>query len=142
MRKARAKRQDPPLFAGLPDVLARMRLQNGELGDELGLELAERATRQVGTPDGPKLAWTWDPMQRGQGPVEVDRDHLFAFMRGITAPVLYLHGDRGYRWPDQAERLGQVADVRALELPGVGHMLHWFAPDAVADALNEFLGPA
>ncbi len=141
MRKALAKRQAPSTYDSLEEIVARMRRKNPELGDEIGLELAERASRQIATPEGPKRAWTWDPMQKSHGPVEFDKEHLFSFMREITSPVLYMHGEKGYRWPDQDDRLGHLGDVRTLELAGVGHMLHWFAPDAVADALNEFLGP-
>lgn len=141
IRKARASRLAPRTFGRLDEVIARMRIQNPELDDEVGAELAGRATRTLQTDDGPRLAWTWDPMQRTRGPMEFDTAHLFSFMDAITAPTLYLHGEKGYRWPDQADRLSHIADVRSLEVPGVGHMLHWFAPDAVAVALADFLGP-
>jgi pimeloyl-ACP methyl ester carboxylesterase len=141
MRKARARRQSPPTIDSMAEVLRRMRIMNPGLSEEFGLELAERATYEVSTEAGPKRVWTWDPMQKTRGPLEFDKAHLHSFMEAITSPVLYLHGEKGYRWSDQTELLTKFADVRSIELAEVGHMLHWFAAETVATAVDEFLGP-
>ncbi len=141
MRRARQRRASPPTYASLDAVLARMRIQNPGLSDEVGMELARRATREVSTEEGVRRMWTWDPMQKTRGPMELDQAHLFAFMEAISCPVLYVRGEEGYHWPDEAERLSHFGACDTLEVPGVGHMLHWMAPDEVAEAVDGFLGP-
>jgi len=60
------------------------------------------------------------------------------FLRGVTAPVLFIGGgEDGFHPPDEAERLAVLAHATRLDLPGAGHMLHWTAPEAVSAAILE-----
>ena len=47
--------------------------------------------------------------------------------------------EKGWAPPESERRIAAFPDVRRIDLPGVGHRMHWFAADAVADALLEFL---
>ena len=112
-----------------------MRLQTPALPDALGLELAARSTRP--TPEG--LVWCFDPVHRTRGPYPFDAARFLAHVRAIRAPTLCIDGEEGFRTPDHAERQAALAHARFLTLPGVGHMMHWLAPDAVAEAIDAFL---
>ncbi len=131
----RARRQEIRVIATLDEALARMRLQNPELPDALGLELAERSTRKV---EG-GYAWSFDPLHRTRGPYAFRADVFNAHLQAIEAPTLYIEGERGYRVADQAERRAALCDAEHVIIPGVGHMMHWLAPRAVAEAIDAFV---
>jgi pimeloyl-ACP methyl ester carboxylesterase len=131
----RARRQQPRVMATLDEALARMRIQTPELPDDLGRELAARSTRAV---EGGRV-WSFDPLHRTRGPYAFRADVFEAHLRAITAPTLYIEGERGYRVADQAERRAALRNARDLAIPGVGHMMHWLAPAAVAEAIDAFL---
>jgi len=53
-------------------------------------------------------------------------------------PLLLVEGEHGLRWPDHGERLARLGDRAARKtLPGVGHMAHWEAPEALADLIDQ-----
>ncbi len=135
MRAVRAR----PLrvIPSLEEALTRMRVQNPELPDGLGLELARRSTRAV--PGG--FTWSFDPLHRTRGPYPFRTEVFVEFLEAIRAPTLLADGQSGYRARDHVQRRDALSGAKLVELPGVGHMMHWFAPDAVADAIHAFLGP-
>ena len=51
-----------------------------------------------------------------------------------------MSGERGFKTADHAERVAKLRDAREVEIPAVGHMIHWLAPDALAHALLSHLG--
>ena len=59
----------------------------------------------------------------------------------ITAPTLVLHGGDDPLLPvANGRRLGElVARARYVELPGVGHLVPWEAPEKVSSAMRDFL---
>ena len=133
VRKVRSKPQRR--MASLAEALARMRVQNPELPDELGLELAARSTRKA---DG-GYEWSFDPIHRTRGPYPFRTETFLAYLRAIRAPTLLVDGEKGYRAADHADRVAALPHAERIELPGVGHMMHWFAPDAVAGVTDSFL---
>lgn len=133
VRAIRAKPARP--MASLEEALQRMRKQNPELSDDLGLELARRSTRAV--PGG--FVWSFDPVHRTRGPYPFRTENFLQFLHAIRAPTLLVDGAEGYRAPDQEQRLAALPHAERIELAGVGHMMHWFAPDAVAAAIDAFL---
>lgn len=136
MEETRKKAARP--LPGPEAALARMRLTTPELSDELGLFIARKATR----PAEGGVVWTFDPLHRTTSPMPFRVEIFEAFVRRITARTLLLFAERGYRLVDEKTRVGWFANARAGEIPGVGHMMHWLAPEAVAEALIEWVGDA
>ncbi|GIG39336.1 hypothetical protein Cph01nite_10980 [Cellulomonas phragmiteti] len=64
-----------------------------------------------------------------------------AFASRVTAPTLLVAGDRDRLAPpaDQRALVRLFPDARLVVLPGVGHLTHYEAPDAVARALASFV---
>jgi pimeloyl-ACP methyl ester carboxylesterase len=132
---ARTRQTPPRPIASLADALTRMRAQNPELPETLGLFLAEKNT--VVTPAG--RMWRFDPLHRTRSPSVFRLDQLRPFLARITAPVLAVAGERGFRLPDEAERLALLRDARLAEIAGAGHMMHWTHPAELAAAVIDFL---
>lgn len=125
------------VLPSLEAALERMRIQNPELPDELGLELAARSTREA--PGGGRI-WSFDPLHRTRGPYPFTSAGFREFLAQIRCPVLCIDGEQGYRADDGEERFATLHDARREVIPAVGHMLHWFAPEAVASSIERFLG--
>lgn len=123
-------------MASLEEAVERMRVQNPELDIALGLELARYSTRE----HGGGYVWSFDPLHRTRGPYPFRTENFLQFLRAIEAPILLVDGEEGYRAADQGERLAALPQAERIELSGVGHMMHWFAPDAVAEAIAGFIG--
>ena len=115
-------------------VLRRMRVQNPELTDELGLFLASKSTRPV---DG-GVQWTFDPLHKTWAPRPFQAELFGKLLETITTPTLIVAGERGLRLQDEQERMAKIAHHRFVELPDVGHMIHWFEPQALASELIPF----
>lgn len=134
---ARSRAHPPRILADVDAALSRMRIQNPNLDNELGRFLATKATRPV---DGePGRVWRFDPLHRTTSPVPFRPEMFRTFLERVTAPTLVVAGEKGYRLDDEQERLGWLRDARLVEIPDVGHMIHWFAPDALADQLAGFI---
>ena len=136
MAKVRAKAvaADRPM-PDLANVLKRMRVQSPRMDEELGLFLAEKATRPV---DG-GVVWRFDPRHRTTSPLPFRRELLDAFLVRIAVPLLYVAGERGFRLPDEDSRLACVpTPVTTHEIAGAGHMLHREEPDALRDVWTAF----
>lgn len=132
--KVRAK--PPRVLASLEEAVARMRVQNPGLTDELGRFLAERSTRPA--PGGDGLVWSFDPLHQTQSPMPFTVEAYREFLRRIDVPTLVVGASRGFRVPDEAERIAELPKARTVEIEGVGHMIHWFAPRELAEALTGF----
>jgi pimeloyl-ACP methyl ester carboxylesterase len=115
-------------------VLKRMRVQNPELTDELGLFLASKSTKAV---DG-GIQWTFDPLHKTWSPHPFQADAFGKLLEAISAPTLIVAGERGLRLQDEEERMAKIKHHRFVEIPDVGHMIHWFEPRALASELAGF----
>lgn len=129
---ARVTEKPETVIADLDDALRRMRVQNSQLSGAFGYFLADHAT-QPG-PDG-GLTWRFDPRHRTMSPLPFRAEMFNAFLARIKAPTLVLLGEKGYRLADEAARLAMLHEPTVREIPAVGHMLHWFAPEAVLESL-------
>lgn len=130
--KARSRSMRP-----IPDAhaaLARMRVQNPDLDDELGLFLVEKGTKPV---EG-GLEWTFDPLHKTFSPRPFHADSFEELLIAIPTPTLVVAGERGFRLEDEQRRISKLADHRFVEIPGVGHMIHWFRPKPLASELARF----
>ena len=115
-------------------VLARMRVQNPELSDELGLFLVSKSTKAV---DG-GLQWTFDPLHKTWSPRPFQADSFGKLLEAISTPTLVVAGARGFRLEDEEERMSKIRRHQFVEIPDVGHMIHWFEPHALAAELVRF----
>ena len=115
-------------------ALNRMRAQNPELSDELGLFLASKSTKPV---DG-GLQWTFDPLHKTWSPRPFQAAVFEQLLEAIETPTLVVAGERGFRLQDEQERVAKIKQHRFVEIPDVGHMIHWFEPEMLAAELREF----
>ncbi len=138
VQKAAPRRTRERPMASVDEALARMRATHPELDDELGRFLAEKATREA--EDGGRV-FRFDPLHRTMAPVPFRPDAFRAFLRAIRAPTLVVFGDRGMRVPDEDERLACIAGATRVVLPDVGHMVHWFADEALAARIAHHVVP-
>ena len=139
--------------------------QPARLRDYASLEaVAERlcANNPLLTPD--KAAWLaphwaarrgdgrWhilgDPAHKRANPVLYRKEEVLACWARITAPVLWMEGDRtdvtkwwGDRYPraDFEARLAHVPTLERQSLSPSGHMLHHDQPEALARHVQRFL---
>lgn len=115
-------------------ALSRMRIQNPELTDELGLFLVSKSTKAV---EG-GIQWTFDPLHKTWAPRPFQAAAFGELLRAIVTPTLVVAGERGFRLQDEADRIAKIPDHRFVEIADVGHMIHWFEPAALATELADF----
>lgn len=99
-------------------------------------------------PDG-SWALQADPAHKRINPVLYQVPEVLATWACITAPLLWVEGDRSTperHWGDRYsraefhQRLSQVPNVRREVLSPAGHMLHHDQPEALGRLLSDFLG--
>lgn len=134
-------RAHPAPPATLDEAAERMRVRNpGMPTGSLGRFLAERATRP--TEDG-RRTWRFDPLHRTPNPNPVPVDAYGACLEalgGMALPVLLVRGSAGLSWPDEAARRARLGPgATTVTIEGVGHMVHWEAPDELATHLHTFV---
>jgi pimeloyl-ACP methyl ester carboxylesterase len=92
-----------------------------------------------------------DTAHKRVNPQLYQADEIMALWQAITAPVLWLEGDRtdiqkwwGDRYPrsDFEARLGHVKSLQRATLSPCGHMLHHDQPAQVAAHVSAFLNSA
>lgn len=130
--RVRAKSSRP--IADAHEALRRMRVQNPELTDELGLFLVGKSTRPV---QG-GIQWTFDPLHKTGSPRPFRTDAFGEILRAIATPTLVVSGERGFRLQDEQTRVAQIPSHKFVEIPDVGHMIHWFEPQRLASELVVF----
>lgn len=130
--KARRKNAHP--IEDAHAALKRMRAQNPELDDELGLFLASKSTKPV---EG-GIQWSFDPLHKTWAPRPFQAAMFENILEAITTPTLIVAGERGMRLADEDSRVAKIAERRFVEIPDVGHMIHWFEPTALAAELAAF----
>jgi pimeloyl-ACP methyl ester carboxylesterase len=131
---AAVRSQERRPMDGERSALARMRIQNPELDDELGSFLVARSTQPV---EG-GLQWTFDPLHKTWSPRPFQAAAFKQILAGISTATLIVSGQRGFRLEDEQERIAEIRDHRFVEIPNVGHMIHWFEPRALASELARF----
>jgi pimeloyl-ACP methyl ester carboxylesterase len=89
-----------------------------------------------------------DPAHKRVNPTLYRKDETLECWKAITAPVLWVEGDRtdvtkwwGDRYPraDFEARLALVPNVQKKVLSPAGHMLHLDQPRALAEAIERFI---
>ena len=122
--------------ARTPRPIRDVPVQNPDLPDDLGAFLISKSTEEV---DG-GIRWTFDPLHKTFSPRPFQAASFGALLESITTPTLVVAGERGFRLEDESERVGKIRDHGVVEIPDVGHMIHWFAADELANELATFFG--
>jgi len=139
-----------PGLADLEAAYKRLRERNHRLTESKARELALLGTRA--REDG-TLEWKFDPMLTTMSVTDpFNLEFAMTFWRRVTAPTLVVHGgESGEFWrsrpgaiyldPDDLKRrLACFRDVRFVEIPGAGHMVHFDRPRELLAAVRDFVG--
>lgn len=133
-------------YDSLAEVAQRLRKTNPLLPEDKAAWLAPHWSRQDA--DG-RWQILGDPAHKRVNPLLYRVDEVLACWKLITAPLLWVDGDRtdiekwwGHRYPRSEfdARLATVATVERCRLSPAGHMLHHDQPEALARRLEAFLG--
>jgi pimeloyl-ACP methyl ester carboxylesterase len=133
-------------YASLPEVAARLMQNNPLLAADKAAWLAPHWSQRRG--DG-RWHILGDPAHKRPNPTLYRVDEILETWKLITAPLLWVEGDRtdiarwwGTRYTKEEfhERLTVVPSVERHLLSPCGHMLHHDQPQALAGRLTQFLG--
>lgn len=134
----RVRSGTPKPLATVAEAFERMRIQNPQLPEALGLFLAEKGTRAL--PDGRGRVWSFDPMHRTTSPQLFRRDVYDGYTRNVTVPTLLIRGEHGYRTPDDDARAAMIPNAKAVTIASAHHMMHWTHAAEFADHVLQFIG--
>jgi pimeloyl-ACP methyl ester carboxylesterase len=128
--------QPPRVHAELGPLIERQIMDRKKrLSSDQARDFVESNTRPA--PGG----WTWkfDPLTRWQTQNEPVTSHQ-DYWAAITAPVLHVFGRESWAYPPASEDLAAFRSAQVAVLPDAGHWAHLNQPEAVLDAIEEFLG--
>jgi pimeloyl-ACP methyl ester carboxylesterase len=137
-------------YDSLPAVAERLRRNNPLLAPDKALWLAAQWAELRDAADGTRR-WHLraDAAHKRVNPVLYQADEVIETWKRISAPLLWVEGDRtdvekwwGHRYPRSEfdARLAHVAQVERHVLSPCGHMLHHDQPEALARLVERFLG--
>lgn len=133
-------------YDSVHDVAERLRKTNPLLRPDIAAWLAPHWSRQRADGQWEILG---DPAHKLANPVLYQKAEVLECWKRITAPLLWIEGDRTdiSRWwsnrytkEEFHERLAVVPQVEKHQLSPAGHMLHHDQPQALARRLEAFLG--
>jgi pimeloyl-ACP methyl ester carboxylesterase len=133
-------------YADLGAVSDRLTRTNPLLRPDRAAWLAAHWSAPTG--QGEERALLADPNHKRMSPLIAQVDDWLECYTRITAPLLWIEGDRSdvsVWWGDRYtkaefhERLNVVADVRRHVVGPAGHMLHHDRPEDIARLLEAFL---
>jgi pimeloyl-ACP methyl ester carboxylesterase len=127
VRKVRASTPRP--LADLDDAVRRLRGQHTDLDEATARWVAEISTRRD---EEGRLFFAFDPLHRTRTPLPFRVDQFGAMLARIAVPTVYVAGEHGFRTGDEDVRLAGIANLTRQEIPRVGHMMHWHAPETFA----------
>nr|HET7859569.1 alpha/beta hydrolase [Caldimonas sp.] len=135
-------------YADLDAVAKRLTKTNPLLRPDRALWLAAQWSRPIsGDPSGARELLA-DPNHKRPSPIIAQVDEWLECWKRITAPVLWIEGDRTdisvwwgdrYSKPEFHRRLDLVADVERRVVGPAGHMLHHDRPEDIARLIEAFL---
>ena len=137
-------------YDSLDAVAARLQKTNPLLREERALWLAGHWSQRVAGVGGAPDTWRLlaDPNHKRSSPLLASVDEWLECWKRITAPMLWIEGDRtdvSIWWGDRFtkaefhERLNVVGRVERHVVSPAGHMLHHDRPEDIARLLEAFL---
>jgi len=140
---------DPPALASYADFAAvadRLQKNNPRLPRDRAAFLAAHWGEQLA--DG-SVRLRADPRHKRPFPILYRLEEVFAIWRKIVAPTLWIGasesriakwlGNRAGGDNEVVLRMAHISGARLVTIENAGHMLHHDQPEAVADALENFL---
>jgi pimeloyl-ACP methyl ester carboxylesterase len=133
-----AKPQPPRVLASHAEAVRRL----AQFHPAVARDVLERRAEQLTTRDADGLRWWYDPLHRTTSPSAFSAEVLKGYLASYPGPVLFVGGgETGFHPADEAERLATFPNARRVDLASAGHMIHWTAPEALADAILGFVEP-
>ncbi len=137
-------------YDSLEAVAARLQKTNPLLRPDRAAWLARHWSKPIPAPSGGTQTWQLlaDPNHKRASPLLANVDEWLECWKRITAPVLWIEGDRtdtSIWWGDRYtkaefhERLDLVADASRHVVAPAGHMLHHDRPEEIAALVESFL---
>jgi pimeloyl-ACP methyl ester carboxylesterase len=137
-------------YDSLQAVAARLQKTNPLLRPDRAAWLAGQWSKHVVGADGAADSWQLlaDPNHKRASPLLANVDEWLECWKRITAPMMWVEGDRtdvSIWWGDRFtkaefhERLNLIADVERHIVSPAGHMLHHDRPEDIARLLETFL---
>jgi pimeloyl-ACP methyl ester carboxylesterase len=135
-------------YDDLAAVASRLTQTNPLLRADRAAWLASHWSRPITDDDDGPRALLADPDHKRMSPLIAQVDEWLECWKRITAPVLWVEGDRtdlSVWWGDRYskaefhERLNLVADVERHVVTPAGHMLHHDRPEDIARLIEAFL---
>jgi pimeloyl-ACP methyl ester carboxylesterase len=130
-------------YASFDELASRLASKNARLTPARARFLAEHWAER--RPDG-RVVLRSDPAHKRVNPVLYRMAEVAACLRNITAPVLWVVGERSdipqrLRLPaqEQERRKGCIARLTEATILGAGHMVHHDQPERFARAMEQFL---
>jgi pimeloyl-ACP methyl ester carboxylesterase len=124
-------------FSFYPDysgLARRIRSRNPGLSEDR----AEFVARQWAREDNGAVRLRADPMHKLPNPILYRRAEATACWRNISAPVLLVSGEKS-AFKGQVTDLASGPATLSCEIEGVGHMIHFEAPEILAAHIEQFL---
>lgn len=131
------------VYAHLSDLADRLRQRNRRLSAARAGFLAAAMARTL---PGGRFGWPFDPTFRRSLPTLHTVEEWGAVWRGIAAPVLcVMSSDHRPNAPmsdpdEMARRASYFRNLTRMTIPETGHNVHHDAPEAVAGAIEDFIG--
>jgi pimeloyl-ACP methyl ester carboxylesterase len=125
-------------YPNLEEAAKRFHKINPRLDAERAFQLARWGMRRQGNG---KWIWKFDPLHRSTSPQPFYAEQAIEFYRRIECPVLVIQGKESRQTArlDMPQRLNAIRDYRRIDIDGAGHMVHQDSPEALADAIVDFL---
>ena len=128
-------------YASFEELAQRVKKQHPQLSDARALFVAQGWAAADASGSIRLLA---DPKHRRDMPTLYRNAESMEIWNSITAPTLFIDGGasafaKAVNAEETRSRRGCFKDHRATVIPDAGHMLHFDTPDALADALLDFL---
>jgi pimeloyl-ACP methyl ester carboxylesterase len=127
-------------YASVEALAERLVKAHPKLPMDKAMYLAANTSRR--SPDGGVLV-AFDPKHRTPFAVSHRSAELFACLRAIEAPALWLASDRPDRFQDEPggweARLALVRNLRYIKVANTTHNMHHDRPDEIARLIETFL---
>jgi pimeloyl-ACP methyl ester carboxylesterase len=137
LRDMREAPRGPRLLSSMEEAVQRLALHHPRVPREV---IQSRAPLLTKLDEQGRLVWAYDSLHRTTSPTPFHAEAFKAFLSKIECPTLVVSGGpAGYHAADEGERIACIRGARVVELPTAGHMMHWTAPDALAQQLLAFL---
>jgi pimeloyl-ACP methyl ester carboxylesterase len=134
-RKASASSKRPMTFA---EALSRIQMQHAGIDAEV---LKTRIPHLLDKVGDDAYVWLYDMRHRARSPSPFVSANFAEYAGAVACPVLFASGGKtGWHPEDEPARLASFRNLKRVEFPEAGHMMHWTKPQVLAQQLLQFLG--